>query len=51
MAGGVSTNGTGAAPQAGVLDGVNPITYNPSNPIGLFIVQVRGLFFSFPFQG
>jgi hypothetical protein len=39
MAGGLSTNGTGAPPQAGVLEGVNPIAYTPSNPITLFIVQ------------
>lgn len=40
MAGGGSTNGTGAPPQAGVLEGVNPIAYSPSNPISLFIIQV-----------
>jgi hypothetical protein len=39
MAGGLSTNGTGAPPQAGVLEGVNPIAYTPGNPITLFIVQ------------
>lgn len=44
MAGGVSANGTGAPPQAGVLDGINPIVYNPSNPITLFIVQASGPF-------
>lgn len=26
-------------PQGGVLEGVNPVVYNPSNPIILFIVQ------------
>ncbi|KAL2119716.1 hypothetical protein VTJ04DRAFT_6677 [Mycothermus thermophilus] len=39
MAGGPATDGTGAPPQAGVLDGVNPIQYSPSNPILLFIIQ------------
>ncbi|KAK0742300.1 Sodium/hydrogen exchanger family-domain-containing protein [Apiosordaria backusii] len=40
MAGGeLSGNGTGAPPQAGVLEGVNPIEYTPSNPITLFIIQ------------
>ncbi|KAK0668012.1 putative transporter [Cercophora samala] len=40
MAGGELTgNSTGAPPQAGVLEGVNPIVYTPSNPITLFIVQ------------
>ncbi|KAK4190809.1 putative transporter [Podospora australis] len=40
MAGGaISGNATGAPPQAGVLEGVNPISYTPSNPITLFIVQ------------
>ncbi|KAL2131721.1 hypothetical protein VTI74DRAFT_4712 [Chaetomium olivicolor] len=39
MAGGVSANGTAAPPQAGVLEGVNPIAYSPSNPITLFIIQ------------
>ncbi len=44
MAGGVSASGTGAPPQAGILDGVNPIVYNPANPIILFIVQASGPF-------
>jgi hypothetical protein len=40
MAGGASTNGTGGAPpQAGVLEGINPIKYDPANPILLFIIQ------------
>ncbi|KAL2266141.1 hypothetical protein VTJ83DRAFT_5493 [Remersonia thermophila] len=39
MAGGPAGNGTGAPPQAGVLEGVNPIEYSPSNPILLFIIQ------------
>ncbi len=40
----VSTNGTaGAAPQAGVLEGVNPIAYSASNPILLFIIQASYL--------
>ncbi|PSR84320.1 Sodium/hydrogen exchanger family-domain-containing protein [Coniella lustricola] len=30
---------TTAAPQAGILEGANPVTYNSSNPILLFIVQ------------
>ncbi len=44
MAGGAATNGTGAPPQAGVLEGVNPIAYSPSNPITLFIIQASGEF-------
>ncbi len=40
----VSTNGTAAAaPQAGVLEGVNPIAYSASNPILLFIIQASYL--------
>ncbi len=31
-----------ATPQAGVLEGASPVIYNASNPIILFIVQVRG---------
>lgn len=31
---------TGAPSQAGVLDGMNPSHYNPSNPLTLFIIQV-----------
>lgn len=34
-----TTNKTGAPPQAGILEGANPIVYNGSNPITLFIVQ------------
>jgi len=34
-------NGTSAPPQAGVLEGANPTQYTPSNPITLFIIQVR----------
>jgi hypothetical protein len=30
-----------AAPQGGVLEGLNPVQYNASNPIILFIIQVR----------
>jgi hypothetical protein len=30
-----------ATPQGGVLEGVSPNQYNPSNPIILFIIQVR----------
>lgn len=30
---------TGAPNQAGVLDGLNPSHYNPSNPLTLFIIQ------------
>lgn len=29
-----------ASPQAGVFGGLNPATYNPSDPIVLFIIQV-----------
>lgn len=31
-----------ATPQAGVLEQANPVAYNASNPISLFIVQVSG---------
>ena len=40
-AGAAETNGTGAPPQAGILEGANPSKYTPSNPITLFIIQVR----------
>lgn len=30
---------TGARPQGGILEGLNPIHYNPKDPIALFIVQ------------
>ncbi|KAK7421633.1 hypothetical protein QQX98_002100 [Neonectria punicea] len=30
---------TGARPQGGILEGLNPIHYNPKDPIPLFIVQ------------
>ncbi|KAL1842240.1 hypothetical protein VTJ49DRAFT_5718 [Mycothermus thermophilus] len=43
MAGGPAVNGTGAPPQAGVLEGVNPIEYSPTNPILLFIIQANPL--------
>lgn len=33
-----------AAPQGGVLDGLNPTHYNSANPIVLFIIQVSFLF-------
>lgn len=29
-----------ATPQAGVFSGLNPILFNPANPIVLFIIQV-----------
>lgn len=32
---------TGASPQGGILEGVHPNAYLPSNPIQLFIIQVR----------
>ncbi|KAK0641235.1 Sodium/hydrogen exchanger family-domain-containing protein [Cercophora newfieldiana] len=32
-------NSTGAAPQTGIIEGANPTTYTPSNPITLFIIQ------------
>lgn len=34
-----STSATRVTPQGGVLDGIDPILYNASNPILLFIVQ------------
>jgi hypothetical protein len=30
---------TGAKPQGGIIEGLNPIHYNPKDPIALFIVQ------------
>lgn len=30
-----------APPQAGILEGVNPVDFDPKHPITLFIVQVR----------
>lgn len=30
----------GPPPQAGVLEGANPVAYNASSPITLFIIQV-----------
>lgn len=33
---------SGAKPQGGIIEGLNPIHYNPKDPISLFIVQVRG---------
>ncbi|RKL00753.1 K(+)/H(+) antiporter 1 [Fusarium oxysporum] len=30
---------TGAKPQGGIIEGLNPIHYNPKDPISLFIVQ------------
>lgn len=30
---------TGARPQGGIIEGLNPILYNPKDPIALFIVQ------------
>jgi hypothetical protein len=36
----MATNGTKATPQAGVLEGANPMAWNASNPIAVFIVQV-----------
>ncbi|KAK0617411.1 Sodium/hydrogen exchanger family-domain-containing protein [Immersiella caudata] len=32
-------DGTGAAPQTGIIEGANPTHYTPSNPITLFIIQ------------
>jgi hypothetical protein len=32
-----------ASPQAGIINGANPTKYNPSNPILLFIIQVRNV--------
>lgn len=39
MAGGGAADAAGPPPQAGILEGVNPIAYTPSNPITLFIIQ------------
>ena len=35
-----ATTGLRAAPQGGILEGANPATYDPKNPIILFIIQV-----------
>jgi hypothetical protein len=35
-----------ATPQGGILEGGNPTVYSASNPIILFIIQVRRLFLS-----
>jgi hypothetical protein len=35
-----SSTSARAAPQGGVLEGLNPSQYNPSDPITLFIIQV-----------
>ncbi|KAH7009980.1 Sodium/hydrogen exchanger family-domain-containing protein [Ilyonectria destructans] len=35
----VAAAATGAKPQGGILEGLNPIHYNPKDPIALFIVQ------------
>jgi hypothetical protein len=37
---GSTANSTRVAPQAGVLEGANPIEWSASNPIAVFIVQV-----------
>jgi len=34
-----SATSTKVAAQGGVLEGVNPVVYNPSNPLILFIIQ------------
>ena len=31
---------SGAAPQGGILEGLNPIAYSTKDPINLFIIQV-----------
>lgn len=31
---------TGAPPQGGIIEGLNPVHYNPKDPITLFIIQV-----------
>jgi hypothetical protein len=31
---------TGAPPQGGIIEGMNPVHYNPKDPITLFIIQV-----------
>lgn len=36
-----ATSGNKATPQGGILEGGNPSTYDPKNPITLFIIQVR----------
>ncbi|KAK4141128.1 K(+)/H(+) antiporter 1 [Dichotomopilus funicola] len=41
--GGKAANSTAPPPQAGVLEGLNPIAYTPSNPITLFIIQANPL--------
>ncbi len=36
-----SSSGPRAKPQAGILDGQDPTVYSPTDPITLFIIQVR----------
>lgn len=35
-----TSDGLRATPQGGILEGANPATYDPKNPIILFIIQV-----------
>lgn len=41
-----AASATGAPNQAGILEGMNPSHYNPSNPLTLFIIQAGLLVFS-----
>lgn len=41
MAGGEVDDGDRAPSQAGVIEGAIPTKYNPSDPLTLFIIQVR----------
>jgi len=46
-----ATNTVRATPQGGILEGANPSSYDPKNPIIMFIIQVsfessRGTVFS-----
>ena len=43
MASAVPTGPAKVPPQAGILEGMNPVHYDAKNPIILFIVQVSKL--------
>lgn len=40
-----TSGGLRATPQGGILEGANPSTYDPKNPIILFIIQVSWLYY------
>lgn len=40
-----TSGGNRATPQGGILEGSNPSTYDPKNPIILFIIQVSWFYY------